>query len=178
MSITYTPQNFSNKNDLLPGDPDKLLDGADFDREFGAISTAFASAAGTASPSFSGTASFDTVTTLGDVTIGGNLSITGRIVEDTVVNLSFSGTYALGSGTAALVFHTANGNVTYTDSVVEGQNITLMLDIGSNSVTWPTGIRWVGGYVPDLDTSNSNVLSIWKVNNTLFGSWGGSVNAS
>lgn len=177
MSITYTPQNFSNKNDLLPGDPDKLLDGADFDREFGAISTAFASAAGTASPSFSGTASFDTVTTLGDVTIGGNLSITGRIVEDTVVNLAFSGSYALGSGTAALVFHTANGNVTYTDSVVEGQNITLMLNLGNNVITWPD-IKWVGGSLPDLDPSAHNIISLWKVNGILFGSWGGSVDAS
>ena len=179
MSITYAPAtNFTAKDSMSTSNPDKVLSGVPFDAEFSAIQTAFASAAPTASPSFSGTASFADITTSGDVTIGGNLSITGRIVEDTVVNVSFSGSYALGSGTAALVYHTLSGSATYTDSVADGQNITLMLDSGANSVTWPAGIKWVGGSAPDLDADNHNIISIWKVNNILFGSWGGSVDAS
>ncbi len=179
MSVIYTPStNFTAKDSMSTANPDKVLSGVPFDAEFSAIQTAFASAAPSAGPTFSGTASFADVTTSGDVTIGGNLTITGRIVEDTVVNVAFSGSYALGSGTAALVYHTLSGPATYTDNVAEGQNITLMLDAGANGVTWPVGIKWVGGNDPDLDEGNHNILSIWKVNNILFGSWGGSVDAS
>lgn len=177
MAITYTPNSFAPKNLLPVGDPNKLLDGAEFDTEFNAISTALASAAPAASPSFSGTASFDAATTTGDVTIGGNLEVTGRIVEDTIVNVALSGAYALGTGSAAMVFHTASGNVTYSDSIVEGQTITLMIDPDAYSVTWPT-VKWVSGSAPVLDTGAHNIISLWKVNSILFGSWGGSVDAS
>ena len=179
MSITYTPAtNFTAKDSMSTSNPDKVLSGVPFDAEFSAIQTAFASAAPTASPTFSGNANFQAVFTEGDVVVGGDLLVDGRIVEDTVVNVSFSGSYTLGSGTAALIYHTLSGSATYTDSVVEGQNITLMLDSGANGVTWPAGIKWVGGSAPDLDEDNHNIISIWKVNGILFGSWGGSVDAS
>ena len=172
MAITYNPNNFSGKDAV-----NAVLTGVDFDVEFSAISTALALAAPVAGPTFSGSASFETVSTSGDVTIGGNLSVTGRIVEDTIVNVALSGAYELGSGTAALIYHTLTGGVTYSDGIVEGQNITLMVNPAGNSVTWPT-IKWVGGNAPDLDTGAHNIISLWKVNNILFGSWGGSVDAS
>lgn len=177
MAITYTPNAFAPKNLLPPGDPNKLLDGAEFDTEFNAISTALASAAVAASPTFSGTATFDVLTTTGDVTVGGDLTVTGSVIEDTSVNVALNGSYALGSGTSAMVFHTANGNITYSDSLVEGQTITLMVKPDTYTVTWPT-VKWVGGIAPSLDTANHNIISLWKVNSVLFGSWGGSVDAS
>ena len=172
MAITYTPNNFSGKDAV-----NAVLTGVDFDVEFGAISTAFGLAAPVAAPSFTGGVSADPVTTSGNVTVGGDLSVTGRIVEDTIVNVSVSGAYALGSGTAAMVFHTLSGALTYSDSIVEGQNITLMVNPGAFAVTWPT-VKWVGGNAPDLDTAAHNIISLWKVNGILFGSWGGSVDAA
>lgn len=173
MAITYTPNNFSGKDAV-----NAVLTGVDFDVEFNAISTAFQSAVPAAGPTFTGTATFDVVTTTGNVTIGGDLTVDGRIVEDTAVNLSISGAYALGSATAGLVYHTANADVTYSDSLVEGSNLTLMLDTGGNIITWPAGVKWVGG-APTLDSAGiHNIITLWKVNGILFGSWGGSVDAS
>jgi len=173
MSITYTPNNFSSKDAV-----NAVLTGVDFDVEFAAISTALSLAAPTSEPSFSGNLEADSITTVGNVTVGGDLSVTGRIVEDTIVNVSISGPYALGSGTAAMVYHSASNDITYTDSIVEGQTITLMVNPKGNDVTWPAGVKWVGGLAPTLDSSNHNIISLWKVNNILFGSWGGSVDAS
>lgn len=175
MAITYNPNNFSGKDAV-----NAVLTGVDFDVEFSAISTALATAAPTANPSFSGNANFQAVFTQGDVVVGGDLLVDGRIVEDTIVNVSVTGTYALGSGTAALVYHTQGGSdLTYQDNIIEGQNITLMLNPNAGqTVTWPAGIKWVGGSEPDLDPDNHNIISLWKVNNILFGSWGGSVDAS
>lgn len=173
MAITYNPNNFSGKDAV-----NAILTGVDFDVEFSAISTALASAAPVAAPDFSGTATFDTLSTSGDVTIGGDLNVTGRIVEDTIVNVALNGAYTLGSGTAAMVYHSATGSVAYSDGITEGQTITLMLKPASNTITWPAGVKWVGGYAPDLDSDAHNIISLWKVNNVLFGSWGGSVDAS
>lgn len=173
MAITYNPNNFSSKDDV-----NAVLTGVDFDVEFTAISSALALAAPVSAPSFSGTASFDVITAVGNVTVGGNLSVSGTIIEDTVVNVSHSGAYELGSGTAALVYHDLNGNTSYTDGIVEGQNITLMVKPDSFTVTWPAAVKWVGGIEPTLDTANFNIISLWKVNGILFGSWGGSVDAS
>ena len=174
MSITYTPNNFSGKDAV-----NAVLTGVDFDVEFGAISTALQTAATSIAPTFTGTANFDAITTTGNVTVGGNLDVEGRVIEDTAVNTSISGAYALGSATAGLVFHTASGSVTYSDSLVEGSNLTLMLDTDGNTITWPAGVKWVGGAAPTLDGAGfHNIITLWKVNNILFGSWGGSVDAS
>jgi hypothetical protein len=172
---------FALKDDMSANNPDKVLSGVPFDAEFQAIIDSFTLAATDANPSFTGTASFDVVTTTGSVTIGGNLTVEGAVIEDTSVNPSLSGSYALGSNTAAILHHTSSGDLDYTDSIVEGQSVTLMLNnSGDHAITWPANIKWVGGYAPDLDTTSNtfNVLSVWKSNNILFGSWGGSVDAS
>ena len=173
MAITYTPNNFSGKDAV-----NAVLTGVDFDVEFAAISTAFGSAAPTAAPTFSGTATFYVVSTSGDVTIGGNLTVAGRVVEDTVVNAAVSGSVSIGTDAASIYYHTSSGSTTYTDGLVEGQSVTLMLKPGAQTITWPAGIKWVGGFAPDLDNNNFNVISLWKANNILFGSWGGSVDVA
>jgi len=173
MAITYNPNNFSGKDAV-----NAVLTGVDFDVEFNAISNALGLAAPVAAPNFSGNVDVETLVSTGNVTVGGDLTVTGQIVEDTIVNVSLSGGYTIGSGSAALVFHTASGSVTYSESIVEGQNITLMLNPNGQSIAWPASIKWVGGNAPDLDNNVHNIISLWKVNNILFGSWGGSVDAS
>lgn len=90
MAINYTPlTDFLTKDTLPKEDPDKVILGADFDAEFNAISTAFAGAAPTNNPVFTGTATFDGVTvntvtisglaTLGSLDISGNATVGGTL---------------------------------------------------------------------------------------------------
>jgi hypothetical protein len=66
---------------------------------------------------------------------------------------------------------TISANTTLTDSVVEGESLTLMIDDGAGyTVTWPA-ITWVngGGSAPTLAMSGYTVIVLWKVSTTLYG---------
>ena len=81
MSITYTPTtNFGSKDSLPSNDPNKVIKGAEFTTEFTAIQSAFGLAAPSSNPTFTGTATFDSVTadavSLGDVTTS-DLTVSG-----------------------------------------------------------------------------------------------------
>lgn len=87
MSITYTPAtNFTAKDSMSASNPDKVLSGVPFDFEFSAISTAFAQAAPTSAPTFTGTATFDVaaVTTLTATTVNGSTTSTWDTAAATV----------------------------------------------------------------------------------------------
>lgn len=60
--------NFTAKDSLTSGDPNKVVKGAEIDTEFSAISTAIATKANTASPTFTGTV------TTADLTVSGTFS--------------------------------------------------------------------------------------------------------
>lgn len=85
MSITYTPTtNFGSKDSLPSNDPNKVIKGAEFTTEFTAIQSAFGLAAPSSNPTFTGTATFDSVTanavSLGDVTTS-NLTVSGAFTS-------------------------------------------------------------------------------------------------
>ena len=68
---TYTKlTDFAAKDTLPSGNAGKLVKGTEIDDEFNAISTAVASKANTASPTFTGTV---TITTLNGATVDGGL---------------------------------------------------------------------------------------------------------
>ena len=70
MSITYTPTtNFGAKDSLPANDPAKVIKGAEFTTEYTAIQSAFALAAPSANPTFTGTASFADVNITNDLTV-------------------------------------------------------------------------------------------------------------
>ena len=76
MSITYTPTtNFAGKDGLPANDSNKVVKGAEFTTEFSAIQSAFALAAPSSNPTITGTATFD------DVSVGGDLSVTGAFTS-------------------------------------------------------------------------------------------------
>lgn len=79
-NYTYST-NFGAKDALNTGDPNKLIKGVDFDTEFNAISTAIATKADLASPTFTGTITLPTavVTTL---------SLNGTTVTSTASELN------------------------------------------------------------------------------------------
>ena len=60
--------NFTAKDSLTSGDPNKVVKGAEIDTEFTAISTAIATKANIAGPTFTGT------TTVADLTVSGTFS--------------------------------------------------------------------------------------------------------
>ena len=74
MSVTYTiTTNFGAKDALPTGDSSKVVRGSEFTTEFTSIQNAFALCAPSASPTFTGTATFDNVTVNGTLS-GTNLS--------------------------------------------------------------------------------------------------------
>ena len=81
MSITYNAStNFGAKDALPVNDPDKVIYGAEFTTEFNAITAAFGNAAPTASPTFTGTATFS------DVDINGStVTIGTEAISDTLI---------------------------------------------------------------------------------------------
>ena len=103
----------------------------------------------------------------GTVVVKGDASFAGAI-DEAVYNLT--GT-ALDPANGTIQYKTLSTNTTLTDSLSEGESITLMIDDGSSySVTFPT-ITWVnnGGAAPTLATTGYTVISLWKVSTTLYG---------
>lgn len=231
MSITYSPStDFSVKDGLTTGDPAKKIQGATFDTEFDAISTAFGLAAPTASPTFTGTVTIPTADINGGAidgtTIGvtspqiGNfstLSINGTSITATAAELNYvdgvtsaiqtqldakaptnsptftgdatfagivegiqaytsGGTIILnGSDTIVTFDVTASLNLAST-SLAAGESVTVMFNTTS-TITWPTGIKWVGGSAPTINTGLTSgqyqVVQIWKVSTTHYGAYTG-----
>jgi hypothetical protein len=97
------------------------------------------------------------------------LDMAGAIQEKAVNTTSVTGSTALDPANGTIQRLTFSGAVGFTDSLVDGESITLIIDDGSgNLATWPT-MEWVGGSAPTLDTTNEHIIVVWKVNSTLYG---------
>lgn len=95
-------------------------------------------------------------------------TMTGTILEDVY---TVSGTTpALDPDNGSIQIHSLSGTTTYSDSLAEGEAITLMINAGANTVTWPT-TTWVNnaGSAPTLATTGYTVVALWKVSTTLYG---------
>lgn len=109
----------------------------------------------------------------GNATLSGNLTLSGDTsfsgaIDEAVYNLT--GT-ALDPSNGTIQTKTLSANTTLTDSVSEGESMTLMIDDGTAyTITWPT-MTWVnnGGSAPTLATTGYTVIAIWKVSTTLYG---------
>lgn len=113
------------------------------------------------------------------VSTTGIQTLTNKTLTDVVFEGSFTEeVYAL-SGTTpdidpsngSIQTHSLTGNTTYTESIANGQSITLMVDDGTGyTITWPT-ITWLttGGAAPVLATSGYNVFVLFQVAGTLYG---------
>ena len=91
-------------------------------------------------------------------------------VEEQEYNLT--GT-AIDPANGTIQYKTLSANTTFTESLSNGEYVTLMIDDGTGyTVTWPT-TTWVGGSAPTLETTGYNVIEIWKVNSILYGAFVG-----
>jgi len=70
-------------------------------------------------------------------------------------------------------YKTLAANTTFTESLSNGEYVTLMINDGSAfTVTWPS-ISWAGGNAPVLELTGYNIISLWKVNNVVYGVFSG-----
>jgi len=163
MAITYNiTTNFGAKDSLPPGDTNKIVRGSEHTAEYVAIQTALASAATDtalalkapiASPTFTG------ATTAASLVVDGSINEQQYSLTGTIINPA--------NGT--IQYKTLAANTTFTESLSNGDYVTLMIDDGTAyTVTWPT-ITWVGGFAPILSTTGYNIIEVWQVNNVLYG---------
>ena len=116
----------------------------------------------------SGVLSFVNSATLTELDVT-TLDMAGPIQEKAVNTTGVTGSTALDPANGTIQRLTFSGNVTFTDSLVDGESITLSIDDGSGrTASWPT-MEWVGGSAPTLDTTNEHIIVVWKVNSTLYG---------
>ena len=111
MSNYSKTTDFEAKDSLPTGDSGKIIRGAEFETEFDAISTAIATKADTAGPTFTGTLTFETIS---DGTIG----VTAFVDEDNMA-----------SDSATLV-PTQQSVKAYVDSQVTAQDLDFQADSG------------------------------------------------
>jgi len=184
MSNYTKSTNFTAKDSLPTGDTNKVIRGSEFDTEFDAIQTAVGTKADLASPTFTGTATFDGLTATGTVNFTGG-SVTTNIDGGSIDGVTIGGSTP-GAGTfSSLTATTADINagtvdntviggstpaagtfssLTATTADINGGNIDGTI-IGANSTAAISGTT--GTFSGDVTGSNLNV-SNWD---TAFG-WG------
>lgn len=119
------------------------------------------------------------INTSGDITTSGTVTVTGETIlkeiRETVFTLSTSGSIALDPANGSVQTTALSGNPTFTDSLVTGQSLLLVIANGSSyTVTWPT-ITWItanGNVAPTL--TSRDMVAVFKVATTLYGAYLGS----
>ena len=99
MSNYTKTTDFEAKDSLPSGDSGKIIRGSEFETEFDNISTAIATKADAASPTFTGTVTIDGLTVNGNTTLGNAATDTVTVTADIASNLlpSADDTYNLGA---------------------------------------------------------------------------------
>ena len=117
----------------------------------------------------------------GDIDLGTSsarfkdLYLGGGVVENTTT-VTYASSIALTYNNGSIQTVTLTGNVTFTDSLADGEAIVLMLNAGaSHTVTWTAVDKWVssGGNAAPTLTAN-DTLVFWKIGSTVYGAYVGS----
>jgi len=104
-----------------------------------------------------------------------DLYLSGGVVE-TTTTVTYASSIALTYDNGSIQTVTLTGNVTFTDSLADGEAIVLMLNAGaSHTVTWTVVDKWVsssGNAAPTLTANDTIVL--WKIGSTVYAAYAGS----
>ena len=104
-----------------------------------------------------------------------DLYLSGGVVE-TTTTVSYASSIALTYNNGSIQTVTLTGNVTFTDSLADGEAIVLMLNGGASyTVTWTAVTKWVsssGNAAPTLTANDTIVL--WKIGSTVYAAYAGS----
>lgn len=92
--------------------------------------------------------------------------------EGTLVSTSNAITLTQANGLTQYMTMTENVT-TVNDSLAQGESILLVITASSYTISWPAGVKWMGGAAPTLDTTDENWICLWKNNSTLYGSFVG-----
>lgn len=71
----------------------------------------------------------------------------------------------------SIQYKTLSGNTTFTESLADGESVTLMIDDGTAyTITWPT-MTWInnGGVAPTLATTGYTAIVVMQMNGTVYG---------
>ncbi|MDB3890538.1 hypothetical protein N9350_01245 [Gammaproteobacteria bacterium] len=102
--------------------------------------------------------------------------ITGTLTVTNVDEGVYSNTgTALDPGNGGIQYKTLAANTTFTDSLVDGESMTLRLEGGATyTVTWPT-MTWItsGGNVAPTLNGTKDTLVFWKESSVLYGAYVG-----
>jgi hypothetical protein len=105
----------------------------------------------------------------------GKLALAKGVVEKTTT-VTYASSIALTYNNGSIQTVTLTGNVTFTDSLADGEAIVLMLNAGASyTVTWTAVDKWVsssGNAAPTLTANDTIVL--WKIGSTVYAAYAGS----
>ena len=157
MSITYTPTtNFGSKDSLPSNDPNKVIRGAEFTTEFTAIQSAFGLAAPASNPTFTGTATFDSVT-------ASTVSLGSVTASSLTVNGAFTSPGIDDNATSTAITINSSGTVDYTNNIaVTGSGKQIIVDdTGTNNVSaYMTASNTIGGFVASRGAPNDSEVRL------------------
>ena len=148
MSNYTKTTDFGAKDSLPTGDSGKIIRGTEFETEFDAISTAIATKADIAGPTFTGTLTYETIS-------DGTISITAFVDEDDM------------SSNSANLVPTQQSVKAYVDSQVTAQDLdfqadtggALGIDLDSETMTFTGGTG--------IDTSGSGNAVTFAIDSTV-----------
>ena len=137
---------------------------------------------GSSAPGYTGSLGIIGYTgSVGEVTLNGGQTLFNKTFNNVILLGSITETAANNTGTSlsatlgTMQYKTLSANTVFTDSVLNGQSLSILITNGDiYDITWPT-ITWVsqgGGSEPIL--SGTDWLTFWKVNNILYGAYIGS----
>lgn len=101
-----------------------------------------------------------------------SLDVSGRITEGTHV---LAGTSVAPDPTNGTIqrWSLTGGSVCSVANIGAGQALTLMVNDGAgHTISW-SGVTWVGGSAPTLETSGFNVIELWHAGDTVYGAFVG-----
>ena len=110
----------------------------------------------------------------GEVTLAGVQTLTNKTITETVYNLTGTGISPIN---APIQYKTLAANTTFTESLADGQSVTLMLNPSTFTTIWPT-ITWIGSVAsvaPALIPSVYNCIVLFQVAGVVYGKYEGRV---
>ena len=106
---------------------------------------------------------------------GSNKLFLAKGLVETTTTVSYAASIALTYDNGSIQTVTLTGNVSFTDSLADGESVVLMLNAGASyTVIWPT-MTWTsssGNVAPTLTANDT--LVFWKIGTTLYGAYAGS----